>query len=137
MRATALSFAAVIAVAGFAQITSRFNDTIAAMSAALAEDNAEAFLEHVDSKMPGYERLKANVEALVSQADVHSGVDQIVEDGNEVTVEWEMRITPHGDASRIEPRRATLNLKFEPDGKTWKLVALDQVDFFEPPRVRP
>ena len=119
-----------------AQITSRFNDTIAAMSGALAGDNSAAFLEYVDKKMPGYERLKANVEALIGQADVHSGVDQIVEDGNEVTVEWELQITPHGNESQIEPRRATLRLKFEQDGKKVKLVALDPVDFFEPPQVR-
>jgi SnoaL-like domain len=138
MRVTALSVAlcAVLVAAGLAQITSRFNDTIAAMSAALAEDNSAAFLEHVDKNMPGYERLKANVEALVNQADVHSGVDQIVEDGNEVTVEWEMQITPHGNESQMEPRSATVHLKFEQDGKKSKVVALDRVDFFEPPHVR-
>src|SRR3974377_277350 len=99
MRVTALSLASVLAGAGLAQVTSKFNETIAAMSAAVADGNAAAFLDHVDGNMPGYERLKSNVEALLDQAEVHSGVDQIVEDGNEVTVEGEMRVTPRGDTS--------------------------------------
>ena len=136
MRVTALSVVAVVTAAvGVAQVTSRFNDTIAAMSAALADNNAAAFLEFVDRKMPGYERLKANVEALMDQAEVHSGVDQIVEDGNEVTVEWELRIAPRGDPSRTEVRRETLRLKFERQEKRTKLVALDAIAFFEPPRL--
>ncbi len=128
-----LAFAAL----AFAQITSRFNDTIAAMASALAENDPDSFLQNVDKSMPGYERLKTNVEALTAQADIHSGIDQIVEEGNQVTVSWEMRIEPHSDVPNIqyERRIQTLHLKFVQSGKRWKVAALDHVDFFEPPRV--
>jgi hypothetical protein len=107
------------------------------MASALAENNPEAFLKYVDKKMPGYELLKSNIEALVDQADVHSGIEKIIENGNEVTVEWEMRIHPHGDDPSVQSERRieTLHLSFAQDGKAWKLVGLDHIDFFGPPHV--
>jgi hypothetical protein len=134
MAAIALRLA--IAALAFVQITSRFNDTIAAMASALAENNPDSFLESVDKNMPGYERLKSNVQALTAQAEVHSGIDQIAEDGNEVTVSWEMRIDPLSDLPNVQSERRveTLRLTFTQDGKRWKLAGLDHIEFFEPPR---
>lgn len=134
MAAIALRLA--LAVLAFAQITSRFNDTIAAMASALAENNPDSFMENVDKTMPGYERLKSNVQALTAQADVHSGIDQVFEDGNDVTVNWEMRIEPQRDLANVESERRveTLHLKFAQDGKRWKLAGLDHIEFFAPPR---
>jgi hypothetical protein len=134
MAAIALRLA--IAALAFAQITSRFNDTIAAMASALAENNPDSFLANVDKNMPGYEQLKSNVKALTAQADVHSGIDQIIEEGNEVTVTWEMRIDPINELPDVQSERRvqTLHLKFAQDGKRWKLNGLDHIEFFEPPR---
>ncbi len=79
------------------------------MAAALAESNAPGFLEPIDkSTVLGDHELKSNVEALVTQAEVHSGVNQITEDGNEVTVDWELHIRTRGNDSQMEPRRATV-----------------------------
>ena len=134
MAAIALRLA--IAALAFVQITSRFNDTIAAMASALAENNPDSFLENVDKNMPGYERLKSNVQALTAQADIHSGIEQIVEEGDQVTVNWEMRIEPRNDLPSVESERRveTLHLKFVQAGKRWKLAGLDHIEFFEPPR---
>jgi hypothetical protein len=134
MAAIALRLA--VAALAFVQITSRFNDTISALASALGDNNPDLFLENVDKDMPGYEQLKVNVEALTAQADVHSGIDQIAEDGNEVTVNWEMRIEPHTEvpSAEYERRVETLHLKFVQRGKRWKLVGLDHIEFFEPPR---
>jgi hypothetical protein len=125
-----------VAALAFVQITSRFNDTIAAMASALAENNPDSFLENVDKNMPGYERLKSNVQALTAQADIHSGIEQIVEEGDQVTVNWEMRIEPRNDLPSVESERRveTLHLKFVQAGKRWKLAGLDHIEFFEPPR---
>jgi len=134
MAAIALRLA--IAVLAFVQITSRFNDTISAMASALSENNPDSFLENVDKNMPGYERLKSNVQALTAQADIHSGIDQVTEEGDEVTVNWEMRIEPLGDLPNVQSERRveTLHLKFVQDGKRWKLAGLDHIEFFGPPR---
>ena len=134
MAAIALRLA--IAALAFVQITSRFNDTISAMASALAENNPDSFLNNVDKNMPGYEQLKSNVQALTAQAEIHSGIDQISEDGNEVTVNWEMRIEPLSNLPSVQSERRveTLHLKFAQDGKRWKLAGLDHIEFFEPPR---
>ena len=135
MRAIALSL--LFAIGCAAQITSRFNDTIAGMAAALAESNAPGFLEPIDKRMPGYDELKSNVEALVNQAEVHSGVNQITEDGDDVTVDWELHIRSRGNDSQMEPRRATVKLRFEQQGKKWRIVGLAPVDLFAPPKPAP
>ena len=125
-----------IAALALFQITSRFNDTISTLASALGENNPDLFLENVDKNMPGYEQLKSNVQALTAQADVHSGIEQVVEEGDEVTVNWEIRIEPHSEVPSVESERRveTLHLKFVQDGKRWKLAGLDHIEFFEPPR---
>ncbi len=135
MAAIALNLA--LAAVAFAQITSRFNDTISAMASALGENDPDTFMQQVDKNMPGYERLKTNVQALTAQADIHSDIDQIIEEGDEVTVNWELRIEPHSELPNIqyERRVETLHLKFVQDGKRWKLNGLDHIEFFEPPRI--
>jgi hypothetical protein len=106
------------------------------MASALGENNPESFLVNVVKNMPGYERLKTNVQALSAQADIHSGIDQVIEEGDEVTVNWEMRIEPHSALPSLESERRveTLHRKFVQDGKRWKLAGLDHIEFFEPPR---
>lgn len=137
MRAIALSL--LLSVGCGAQITSRFNDTIAAMAAALAESNAPGFLEPIDKRMPDYDRLKSNIEALVTQSEVHSGINQITEEGNDLTVDWELHIRLRGDESQsqMEPRHATVKLRFEQQGKKWRIVALEPIDLFAPPKITP
>ncbi len=137
MRAIALSLGlAVLTSLAGAQVTSRFNETIGALASALADNNAPEFLSYFDRKMPGYSRLKTNVEALLNQANVHSGIDQISESGNEVDVDWAIDLSVIDEPEQTENRRARVHLRFEKIGKSWKVVSIDQLDLFAPPKIR-
>ena len=105
------------------------------MAAALADNNAPEFLDYFDRKMPGYDRLKSDVEALVNQADIHSGINQLSESGDEVEVDWALDLTAMNEPTQTENRRATVHLRFEKKGKAWKVVSMDAIDLFAPPKV--
>jgi hypothetical protein len=132
MRAIGLSIALALALT--AQVTSRFNGEIAAMASALAEHNAEDFLSHFDRRLPGLDELKANVRALIDQASVHSGIDEITEDGDQVVVDWIMDLTSRTNSDEKEHRQAIVRLKFDQSGKHPKVVAVEPAGFFGPPR---
>jgi hypothetical protein len=135
MRAIALSLLLALALA--AQVTSRFNRDIADMASALAAHNAEEFLSHFDRRTPAFSELTANVRALVDQADVHSGIDAITDDGDSATVDWIMSLTSRTNPAQNERRHATVRMKFDTSGKHPKVVLIEPANFFGPPRFTP
>ena len=111
-------------------------DVVTAMAAALANADAGEFLGLCDSGMSGYEALRANVTALVAQADADSGIDPVRNDGDDharnVEADWELRLVDRSALQRTWQRRATVKLRIEKRGRKWKVVALDPVSFFAP-----
>ena len=107
-------------------------ETVARMAAALAEDNPEAFMKPIDPKMPGYEELKANIKAILQQAEVTSSISPLSED----EFDWYLELKRRGNDLQIERRRQIIRVKMEPDGKKWKVVGLEPQSFFAPPQFR-
>jgi hypothetical protein len=112
-------------------------DVIAAMAAALAEDNPPAFLKPIDPQIPGYGELSENLEAMVQQADVHSSIAPLGNEGNDVSrtleLDWELRLTRKGAAPRMQVREQAIKVALHRDAKRWRVVKLDPVAFFAPP----
>jgi hypothetical protein len=111
-------------------------EIVTAMAAALGVADPGAFLAACDSGMPSYQTLRANVSALVAQADVESGIDPVRNEGTdttrEVEVDWQLQLVDRSGLQRVTRRRENIKLRFEKSGRKWKVVSLEPVRLFAP-----
>jgi hypothetical protein len=129
--------AIMAAAAGAADPAAEAWDLLASMAAALGRGAAAEFLAAFDAALPGYSALRANVNALVSAAEVESAVDPVRNDGDdrarEVEVDWSLHLVDRAGPQRVTRRRQNVKCRVEKRRGTWKVVALDPVSFFAPP----
>lgn len=115
-------------------------ELLGTLASALSERDAGDFIRHFDSSMPNLDTLRANVEALVEQADVVSSIDfvsQSEENSDTVfEVDWAMTLQSRAAAAGgpTERRRRVLNIRLRRQGSKWQVVSLKPLEFFEPPR---
>jgi hypothetical protein len=111
-------------------------DVIAGLAAALSAGNALQFLAPFDRKMPDYEQLRTNINALVLQANVQSYVDVTANEGDEKTrkleVDWTLRLQRTGDPTPLPDRETHIICRLEKQGKSWRIVSFDRIAFFAP-----
>ena len=104
----------------------------------LSAGHGDQFLGAFDSAMPGYQDLRNSVTALLGQADVQSSIELVSNEGNEgsrkVEVDWLLRITGHTDVSGSMSRQERVKCGFEKQGRRWRIVSLEPLSFFAPPR---
>jgi len=95
---------------------------------ALANKDTSGFMEKFDPKMPGFAKLRDDVETLVTRADVGSAIEVVKDDGDDqkrvLELDWLLEIEkePH--------RRLIVKCSIERRGKKWKITALEPIDFF-------
>ena len=99
---------------------------------ALANQDADAFLDQFDQKMPQYEKLRDEIQDLFGAAqEIGSTIDVITDDGDDqkrmMELDWLLKI------DNAEPRRQIIKCQVEKQGKKWKITALDPVEFFKAP----
>jgi hypothetical protein len=115
-------------------------DLFASMAAALADSNAPAFLAAFDPSMPGLDKLRIEVNALVKDAGVSSSVEMIGDQGDDqkhsVELDWFLEIDSTAVGAKLERRRQVVRCRLQRLGKHWKIVALEPLDFFAPPRLQ-
>jgi hypothetical protein len=120
----------------FAQVPPDVLATLTDAAAALANDDASAFLDHFDRNMPGFANLRANVEGLLGASEVVSTVEPVSSQGDarqqSVELDWLLAIDEKKAGVRKETRRAIVKCRLEHQGKNWKIVALEPADFFRP-----
>jgi hypothetical protein len=97
---------------------------------ALANQDADAFLDQFDPKMPQYEKLRNEIQDLFGMAqEIGSTVDVISDEGDglkrTLELDWLLKIDTD------EPRRQIVKCQVEKRGKKWKITALEPVDFFK------
>jgi murein L,D-transpeptidase YcbB/YkuD len=107
-----------------------YMEVFRAASEALANRDADAFLDQFDSKMPQYEKLRDEIQELFGAAqEIGSTIDVITDEGDEqkrmLELDWLLKIH-NGD-----PRRQIVKCQVEKQGKKWKITALDPVEFFK------
>jgi len=96
-----------------------------AASEALANQDADAFLDQFDPKMPQYEKLRDEIQELFGAAqEIGSTIDVITMDGNTLELDWLLKID--NDVAR----RQIVKCQVEKQGKKWKITALEPVEFF-------
>ncbi len=103
-------------------------------------DAAPLFLSHFDKKMPGYDTLEANVWGLTNASRLASSIDVVKDEGDQkqrsVDLDWELVVTVKGPGGPTEVRHETVKLRIERRGRQWKIVTLEPVAFFAPPKTR-
>jgi len=91
--------------------------------------SAREFLDHFDPKMPGYEKLRDEVEELTTRAEVGSVIEVASESGDErrrvMELDWVLEIQDRS------PRRQLVKCTIEQKRKRWKIVSFDPINFFK------
>jgi hypothetical protein len=98
------------------------------------------FLAAFDPKMPGYDQLRANVDALVQQGDVVSSAELVGSEGDDrrrsLELDWVLSVA-HPDTGIILFRRhERVKCQVERQGKGWRIVALEPIEFLAPEKPR-
>lgn len=100
------------------------------VSEALANRDAEAFLDQFDRKMPQYEKLRDEIQELFGLTqEIGSTIDVITDEGDDskrmLQLDWLLKIDVQ------EPKRQIVKCQVEKQGKKWKITALEPVEFFK------
>ena len=117
----------LLAVAAFGQNRPpEETEVLQAASEALANRDAQAFLDQFDQRMPQFEKLRDEIQELLGMAqEIASTIDVITLDGNKLELDWLLKI------DNAEPRRQIVKCQVEKQGKKWKIIALEPVEFFK------
>jgi len=97
---------------------------------ALANRDAEAFLDQFDRKMPDYETLRAEIRELLGVIqEIGTTIDVISDEGDEqkrsLELDWVLKFDTD------DPRRQIVKCRAEKQGKKWKITALEPLEFFK------
>jgi hypothetical protein len=97
---------------------------------ALANNDANVFLDLIDSRMPGYESLSAEVHYMVGAEDeIDSAVEIVSSSGGdqkyELELDWVLKF------GMETPKRAIVKCRIERQGRKWKITSLTPVEFFK------
>ncbi len=90
--------------------------------------------------MPGYDELAANVQAMVEQADIHSSISALNDEGGDtgrtLTLNWELRLTRKGEEPRMQVREKAVIIRLTRIKEKWNVVFIEPLAFFAPPDFR-
>ena len=114
-------------------------DVFASMAAALADVNVSGFMRAVDKDAPGYDTLRKDVAALITGTEVTSSVEVIKDDGDETKrtadLDWYLQVRSLLQDGPVVNRRQIIHCELRKEGKRWKVVSLQPIEFFRPAKV--
>ena len=132
-------FAVVLVPALAADAAREVYELFESMANGLSQGDAAPFVDALDPAMPGYRDLAANVRALAAQAEVQSAIEVLTDTGDathrDVQLDWFLQITLRSDPMNLARRRQIVKCKTVKQGKKWRIVALEPVAFFAPPKI--
>ncbi len=128
----------VLAVPLLADDAQQVWDILTDLSSALSEGNSVEFMHSFDRSMAGYETLRANVTALLEQAQVVSSVEIVSEEGDgqarTVELDWFLQIANEQDGAVTVRRRERVRCRLQKEKKNWRVVGLEPLSLFAPPK---
>lgn len=106
-----------------------FATVASALADAYDDDNAQAFLGHFDSSMPGYAQFSSQIEDMVSAGEVSDTIQfvNVTGDEHKETLDLDWLLQCEGE----RPKRAVIKCMIEKRGKKWKITSLAPLDFFK------
>ena len=94
----------------------------------LADKDADGFLDHFDSKMPGYGQLSSDVRSLLDRSEVSSSIEFASDHGDarkrSLQLDWLLQI------DQDPPRHKIVECTIEKRGTKWKIVSFDPIGLF-------
>ena len=106
-------------------------------ASALSERNAAVFLEAFAPAMPGYQKLREDVTALLRNAEVQSAIELESDDGNAqsrtLELNWLLRIRPEPEATASARREQRVKCRVEKTGNKWRIVFFEPLTLFAAP----
>lgn len=106
-------------------------DLFRAAAEAMVNQDAGEFLSRFDSKMPGYDTLRDEIESLLNLGPITSDIEFVSDKGedqrHDLQIDWLMQIPDQ------RPRRQVLHCRIERQGRKWKITLLEPLEFFKPP----
>jgi hypothetical protein len=126
MRCAAFIIAATLAMA---QTPAAVLEVFRSAAEALSQKNSSAFLDVFDGDMPGYLTLRDEIETLLSSSEVGSSIEIVSDEGDDqkrsLELDWILEVEDR------KPRRQIVKVRLERRGKSWKITALDPIEFFK------
>ena len=100
--------------------------------------SAAPFLSCFDPKMPNYETLRDYATALIEQADLQSSIDPLRNEGDDrarnLSLDWLLTMSNPATGIVATRREQEIRCRVEKQGNRWRIVSLEPVAFFAPPR---
>jgi hypothetical protein len=129
----------VVVTCLFADTHSDIIDVFTAMAAALSDTNVPEFMNAFDKDMPGYGKLKNDVTALMTQADISTSAEPIKDEGGDaerkMDLDWYLQVRSLYPNGPIVTRREIIHAELRKQGKHWKIVSLQPMEFFAPAKL--
>jgi hypothetical protein len=141
MQAIGRSFAlaAIVAACLYADTHADILNVFTSMAAALSDSNISEFMNAFDKDLPGYGKLKNDITALITEADISSSVEPIKDEGGDRThtmdLDWFLQVRSQLPDGPIVNRREIIHCELQKQGKHWKIVSLQPMDFFAPAKL--
>ena len=135
--AGAMGGAAGIVLAADAQ--QQVFDLFSKIASALSDDDPAMFVEAVDPDMPHFQDFRRDVVALTDLADLTNSIEVLSDTGDDThraeELDWFLEIVGKSDSHTVERRRDVVKFRLERKGKKWRIVSIDPLHFFAPPKI--
>jgi hypothetical protein len=117
-------------------------DLFAKIASALSDDDPAMFIEAVDPDMPNFQDFRRDLVALTDVAAVTNSIEILSDTGDDThradELDWFLEIVGNSEPHPVERRRDVVKFRLErkgKKGKTWKIVSIDPLHFFAPPKI--
>jgi hypothetical protein len=114
-------------------------DLFSKIASALSDDDAAMFIEAVDPGMPHFEDFRRDVVALTDLADLTNSIEVLSDTGDDThraeELDWFLEIVGKSEPHSLERRRETVKFRLERKSKKWKIMSIDPLSFFAPPKI--
>jgi len=111
-------------------------DLFTSMLAALSDDNVPGFMAGFDPVMPDYGKVKAQITALVEEADISSDIEPVKDSGDDtrhsIDLDWFMTIRSSAANGPSVQRRQVIHCELRKDKKHWRIISIAPLEFFAP-----
>jgi len=130
--------AATVGTARAADGQQQVFDLFSKIASALSDDDPAMFIEAVDPDMPHFQDFRREVVALTDLADLTNSIEVLSDTGDDThraeELDWFLEIVGKSDPHPLERRREVVKFRLERKGKKWKIVSIDPLHFFAPPK---
>jgi len=113
-------------------------DLFTKIAGALSDGNVSVFVEAFDPDMPQLREVRLDVTALAAVADLTNSIEVVSDKGDDThraeELDWFLEIVEKADSHKVERRREVVKFRLERKGKKWKIVSVEPLHFFAPPK---